>query len=240
MLFFLFLFCFCVTEGDKCNTLLPPRSSPRPRHLQDLRYSLSYGAGSQIQGRQLETPLSTVDSSEVVGPKAARTLGSVALGYKRATRFPSSCKSPLTVRGTFWPQSEPSLSQLTGVDTHASAASDDAQLFGMKVWCVGGFRLKCCCIFYNLWAHLQVEPSPARTPKRRSSTAHQSCNFMMIMLFFFWDFKRTHLNSTWTWTLSHVSSHTSLILWLRVTHTHTHTQTHALHFPVTRGQNLSW
>lgn len=34
----------------------------------------------EIQGRQLETPLSTVDSSEVVGPKAACTLGSV--GYE--------------------------------------------------------------------------------------------------------------------------------------------------------------
>lgn len=43
---------------------------------------VSAGAGSQIQGRQLETPLSTVDSSEGVGPKAARTLGSVELGYK--------------------------------------------------------------------------------------------------------------------------------------------------------------
>lgn len=36
----------------------------------------------EIQGRQLETPLSTVDSSEVVGPKAACTLGSVGLGYE--------------------------------------------------------------------------------------------------------------------------------------------------------------
>lgn len=71
--------------------LLGETNATPPRHLQDLRYSLSYGAGSQIQGRQLETPLSTVDSSEVVGPKAARTLGSVALGYKSATRFPLSC-----------------------------------------------------------------------------------------------------------------------------------------------------
>lgn len=39
-------------------------------------------SGSQIQGRQLGTPLSTVDSSEVVGPKAAHTLGSVGLGYE--------------------------------------------------------------------------------------------------------------------------------------------------------------
>lgn len=43
---------------------------------------VSAGASSQIQDRQLETPLSTVDSSEGVGPKAARTLGSVELGYK--------------------------------------------------------------------------------------------------------------------------------------------------------------
>lgn len=43
---------------------------------------VSAGAGSQIQGRQLETPLSTVDSSEGVGPKAACTLGSAELGYK--------------------------------------------------------------------------------------------------------------------------------------------------------------
>lgn len=35
-----------------------------------------------IQARQLETPLSTVDSSEGVGPKAAHTLDSVERGYK--------------------------------------------------------------------------------------------------------------------------------------------------------------
>lgn len=46
---------------------------------------VSAGAGSQIQGRQLETPLSTADSSEGVGPKAAHTLGSVRLGYKVPT-----------------------------------------------------------------------------------------------------------------------------------------------------------
>lgn len=37
---------------------------------------------SLIQARQLETPLSTVDSSEGVGPKAAHTLDSVERGYK--------------------------------------------------------------------------------------------------------------------------------------------------------------
>lgn len=43
--------------------------------------------GSQIQGRQLETPLSTADSSEGVGPKAACTLGSVGLGCKASPLF---------------------------------------------------------------------------------------------------------------------------------------------------------
>lgn len=40
---------------------------------------------SPIQGRQLETPLSTVDSSEGVGPKAAHTLGSVERGNRAPT-----------------------------------------------------------------------------------------------------------------------------------------------------------
>lgn len=40
---------------------------------------------SLIQARQLETPLSTVDSSEGVGPKAVHTLGSVEHGYKTPT-----------------------------------------------------------------------------------------------------------------------------------------------------------
>ncbi len=72
-------------------------------------------ADSQIQARQLETPLSTVDSSEVVGPKAARTLGSVGLGYKAPPVLILHLGSLLY---------EPSdlnqnlMSQLTGVDTN--------------------------------------------------------------------------------------------------------------------------
>lgn len=64
--------------GDKCNTFSSLLLSLAMRRISS-RLSWS---GSQIQGRQLETPLSTVDSSEVVGPKAARTLGSVGFGYK--------------------------------------------------------------------------------------------------------------------------------------------------------------
>lgn len=50
-----------------------------------LQRGISGSFVSLIQARQLETPLSTVDSSEGVGPKAAHTLGSVERGYKTPT-----------------------------------------------------------------------------------------------------------------------------------------------------------
>lgn len=69
-------------EQEKCNPF------SRLSHLQYIAYPVvSARSSSQIQGRQLETPLSTVDSSEGVGPKAARTLGSVRPGYKAPSVF---------------------------------------------------------------------------------------------------------------------------------------------------------
>lgn len=47
-------------------------------------------AALQIQGRQLETPLSTADSSEVVAPKVAHTLGPVGLGWKASSLYSTS------------------------------------------------------------------------------------------------------------------------------------------------------
>lgn len=91
----LLLFTANITESPKSRTKQPSpffcccfflysetlEGSQRPRHRQASPV-VSSGAASEIQDRQLESPLSTVDSSEGVGPKAARTLGSVELGYK--------------------------------------------------------------------------------------------------------------------------------------------------------------
>ena len=73
---------YCISWAREMQPLLSST------HLQYIAYPVvSARSSSQIQGRQLETPLSTVDSSEKVGPKAARTLGSVRLGYKAPSVF---------------------------------------------------------------------------------------------------------------------------------------------------------
>lgn len=79
---------------------------------------------SLIQATQLETPLSTADSSEGVGPKAVHTLGSVERSYKTpALLILHLCEmNPLDLNQNHMSQLL-SLTQMDGNDEHRQSCN---------------------------------------------------------------------------------------------------------------------
>lgn len=129
---------------------------------------------SPIQGRQLETPLSTVDSSEGVGPKAAHTLGSV----ERGNRVPTLliwhlCEmNPRDLNQTL-------MSQLTGLTQ--MDGNDETQTKPRRV------NFPFYLLYFDL---LQLGSLTPKKKGKRKQLLHIFCSLNHLSINHKWDIKR--------------------------------------------------